>query len=130
MSNKKNKIMICITQQKSCERLIFRGSILKKPQDELYVVHVVKEGWKYFGKLKESDALEYLFDISKQYDADLTVVKGKDIEEELSKFARKHGIDIVVMGESKEELEQQNMIKRLKGKIASDVTFEIIPMEE
>ncbi|RKD22527.1 universal stress protein [Caminicella sporogenes] len=124
-------IMVCVTQQKSCERLIRRGAEIKKQLNgELHVIHVVKEGWKYFGKLKESDALEYLFDKSKSYGADLTVIKAPDIEETLRNFAEKNNIDIIVMGESFEKSEQQNMIKRLKNKLSYEVIIDVVPLEE
>jgi len=46
---KKKRIMVCVTQQKSCERLIKRGAELSDAKHgDLYVVHVVKENWKYF----------------------------------------------------------------------------------
>jgi len=121
--------MVCVTQQKSCERLIKRGAELCKPQDELLVVHVVKENWRYFGKLKEADALEYLFDISKAYDAALSVIKDMDIEGALTKFAYEEQVDIIVMGESLETTKQQNMINRLENKLNRDVTIEIVPLE-
>jgi K+-sensing histidine kinase KdpD len=104
-----------------------RGQQLKMPDDELHVIHVVKEDWRYFSEMKESDALEYLFDVSKNHGANLTVLKANDIEMTLSDFARKHNVDIIVMGESKEQQAQQNMIKRLKGKIENDVSFDIVP---
>jgi K+-sensing histidine kinase KdpD len=121
--------MVCVTQQKSCERLIKRGAELCKPQDELLVVHVVKENWRYFGKLKEADALEYLFDISKAYDATLSVIKEMDIEGALTKFAYEEQVDTIVMGESLETTKQQNMINRLENKLNRDVTIEIVPLE-
>jgi K+-sensing histidine kinase KdpD len=121
--------MVCVTQQKSCERLIKRGAELCKPQDELLVVHVVKENWRYFGKLKEADALEYLFDISKAYDATLSVIKEMDIESALTKFAYEEQVDIIVMGESLETTKQQNMINRLENKLNREVTIEIVPLE-
>lgn len=122
----KNNIMICVTQQKSCERLINKGAQLRMGDDELFVVHVVKDNWKYFGELKESDAMEYLFEISKNHHASLAVLKSTDIELALSEFAEKNKVNIIVMGESKESTAQQNMIKRLKGKIKNDVSFDII----
>ncbi|MCT4563600.1 MAG: universal stress protein UspA [Maledivibacter sp.] len=131
---KKNKdIMVCVTQQKSCERLIERGAEVKNKLDvdgQLHVIHVVKDGWKYFGKLKESDALEYLFDISKSYGADLTVIKAPDIEETLMNFAEKNNIEIVVMGESLEKSSQQNMIERFKRKLDRNIVLEIVPVNE
>lgn len=124
-------IMVCVTQQKSCERLIKRGAEIKNKFDgNLHVIHVVKEDWKYFGKLKESDALEYLFDISKSYGADLTVIKAPDISDTLSKFAEKNNIEIVVMGESLEKTAQQNMIKRFKKNLNRSIIIDIVPIKE
>lgn len=128
---KRKDIMVCVTQQKSCERLIKRGSEIKnKFNGNLHVIHVVKEGWKYFGKLKESDALEYLFDISKSYGADLTVIKAPDIIATLIKFAEKNNIEIVVMGESLEKSSQQNMIERFKRSLSKDIIVDIVPIGE
>jgi K+-sensing histidine kinase KdpD len=122
-----NKIMVCVTQQKLCKRLIHRANSLKKHEDdELYVIHVVKENWKYFGKLKEADALEYLFESAKEYGATLNVFKAKDIEGTLAEFAEKESVDVIVMGESLETSQQQNMINRLQERTQKEVVFDIV----
>lgn len=122
-----NKIMVCVTQQKSCNRLIERAHQLKKQEeDELFVVHIVKENWRYFGKLKEADALEFLFESAKEYGATLSVFKAKDIEVTLANFAEKESVDIIVMGESLETNKQQNMINRLQRETVKEVEFEIV----
>lgn len=122
--------MVCVTQQKSCERLIKRGADLcRSEHDELYVVHVVKENWKFFSKLQESDALEYLFDISKTYGAYLSVIKAPDIVSTLARFIDEHKIEEVVMGESLEVTTQQNMINRLTENIEDDIRFTIVPVD-
>lgn len=122
------KIMVCVTQQKSCERLIDYGvKLVTNDADELHVIHVVKENWKYFGQLEEKDALDYLFEASKSKNAMLTVVKAKDIEKALSDFATKHKITDIIMGESFEGSEQQNMIHRLQEKTKIQVRFLIVP---
>ena len=42
------KIMVCVTQQKSCESIIKKGyKLSKKLKGELKIIHVVKKGWKY-----------------------------------------------------------------------------------
>ena len=118
------KIMVCVTQQKSCERLIDYGvKLVTNDADELHVIHVVKENWKYFGQLEEKDALDYLFEASKSKNAMLTVVKAKDIEKALSDFATKHKITDIIMGESFDGSEQQNMIHRLQEKTKIQVRF-------
>ena len=123
--------MVCVTQQKSCERLIARGSELgEKLNCSLHVIHVVKEGWKYFGKLKEADALEFLFEKSKLYGADLTVIKAKDIVHTLSTFVEKNNVGVVVMGESHEESAQQNMIKRFKSELNRQILIDIVGIDD
>ena len=121
--------MVCVTQQKSCERLIDFGVTLRtNDADELHVIHVVKENWKYFGQLEEKDALDYLFEASKSKDAALTVLKAKDIEKTLSQFADKNKITDIIMGESFEGDEQQNMINRLQEQMTKKVKFYIVPL--
>ncbi len=123
------KIMVCVTQQKSCERLIDFGVTLRtNDADELHVIHVVKENWKYFGQLEEKDALDYLFEASKSKDAALTVLKAKDIEKTLSQFADKNKITDIIMGESFEGDEQQNMINRLQEQMTKKVKFYVVPL--
>lgn len=122
-----HNIMVCVTQQKSCKRLIEKGAtMLKDEDDNLYVIHVVKEGWKYFGKLKEADAIEYLFEVSKENGADLTIVKADDIIETLREFAREKEIDTIVMGKSKERTAEQDMIKRFNGKGLKEIELKIV----
>jgi K+-sensing histidine kinase KdpD len=125
MENK--KIMVCVTQQIQCRRLIQHAHTLKKnEEDEIYVIHVVKENWRYFSEMKESDALDYLFEEAKAYGATLNVYKSKDIEDTLSTFAERESVDIIVMGASNEENAQQNMINRLQDKTKKDVNFEVV----
>ncbi|MBS7525486.1 universal stress protein [Fusibacter paucivorans] len=128
---KRKKFMVCVTQQKSCERLIAYGaSRITSENDELHVIHVVKENWKYFGKLEETDALEYLFDVSKKHHASLSVMKAKDIETTLATYAEKNKITNIIMGSSKEKDDQQNMINRLQERTRIQVKFEIVPITD
>lgn len=126
----KKRVLVCVTQQKSCERLIdFGVESLNSSEDELHVIHVVKENWKYFGQLEEKDALEYLFEASKKHHAMLTVIKAKDIEKALADFSEKYKITDIVMGESLERSEQQNMINRLQEKTRLQVKFLVVPVD-
>ncbi len=126
----RKRVLVCVTQQKSCERLIeFGRNLVNSDKDELHVIHVVKENWKYFGQLEEKDALDYLFEVSKEHNAMLSVFKAKDIEKALSDFAEKHKITDIVMGESLERNEQQNMINRLQDQTEIKVRFIVVPVQ-
>ncbi|HKL42189.1 MAG TPA: universal stress protein [Clostridia bacterium] len=121
------RIMVCVTQQKSCENLIKKGSeLVEDPSDEIFVIHVIKDGWRYFSEMKESDALEYLYTVSKEADAELIVYKSDNIEKTLSEKAKENQIDTIVLGESLEKKKQQNMIERLKKQIDLPIHWEII----
>lgn len=128
MRNKK-RIMVCVTQQKSCRRLIEAGNGLRRSEsDELYIVHVFKENWRYFGQLKEADALEYLFGAAKDFGGELSVIRSGDIENTLKQFVEKHRINTIVMGESQEATSQQNMIHRMQSQGLSKLQWCIIPL--
>jgi len=94
----------------------------------LHVVHVFKENWRYFGQLKESDALEYLFDAARDFGAELSVFRSADIEETLKDYVLKNKITNVVMGASQATTAQQNMILRLQAKGLAKVQFLIVPL--
>ncbi len=127
----KKRIMVCVTQQKSCERLLKKAILLKEsPTDEVYVVHVIKDNWKYFGELRGSDALDFLFEISGEYGASMHVFNAGDIVDKLSEFACENKIDVIVMGESKEVKKHQNMIYRLKNRINRNVEFDIVSLND
>ncbi len=129
--SRKKKVMVCVTQQRSCERLLARGSQLTNHKhDELFMVHIVKENWRYFSQMKESDAMEYLYDIAKNYDASVNVLKAKDIELALRTFAQKHEVDVIVMGESQESNEQQNMIHRIQLNLDKKIQFMVVSLDD
>ncbi|WP_207750633.1 universal stress protein [Anaeromonas gelatinilytica] len=99
MQNK--KIMVCVTQQKTCERLIERGDKeIRSNEDELYVIHVVNEKDTFLYKNNDGDALEYLFEVSKKVNADLTVIRSKDVVKAMIDFAKDKKITKIIMGKS------------------------------
>lgn len=128
--NKRN-IMVCVTQQKTCDRLIKRGvKVLKKDDEndgELFVIHVAKEGFKFLGKSKEGEALEYLFQKAKEYGANLTVVRSADVLKTLEDLINKNEINYIVLGESLEESKDKSIVNKLKTRINQEIIIEEVP---
>ncbi len=125
---KVRNIMVCVTQQKTCERLIKRGAEKRDEcSGELFVIHVAKEGWNFLGKPREGDALEYLFEKSKDYGANLTVVRSKDILETIKDLVEKNNIDLLILGQSYENNEEKNVVNILEKRLQNTVEIEIIP---
>lgn len=94
-------VMVCVTQQKTCERLIMNGhNELDSENDNLFVIHVVNEKDKFLNNNSDGEALEYLFNVSKKVGADLTVIRSKDVIKAIADFAEKNNITHIIMGAS------------------------------
>ncbi|QIB26628.1 universal stress protein [Caloranaerobacter azorensis] len=116
MSSGKN-IMVCVTQQKTCERLIMEGyNAVKSDDDKLFVIHVVNEKDKFLNNSSDGEALEYLFNVSKKVGADLTVLRSKDVVKAMADFAKKHNITNIIMGTSpdSDDLKDHKIAMELK----------------
>lgn len=121
-------IMVCVTQQKTCERLIKRGyEGLRNEKDNLYVIHVVNENESFLNNNNDGEALEYLFGVSKKVGAELTVLRSKDVIKAIADFAAKHKITHIVMGASPngQDIESHNLAMKLK-KMLPGASFIII----
>lgn len=113
------KIMVCVTQQKTCEKLIRIGAELCRESEDnsLYVIHVVNENDKLLYNLSDGDALEYLFQITKDVGANLTIKRSKDVVKALVDFADEYEITHVVMGSSPDKNASKNFESKLKRKL-------------
>ncbi len=121
-------VMVCVTQQKTCERLIMNGyDELSSERDNLFVIHVVNEKDKFLNNCSDGEALEYLFGVSKKVGADLTVIRSKDVIKAIADFAVKNNITHIVMGASPdgEDMESHSIAIELK-KILVDAKFIIV----
>ena len=128
MGNNKLNIMICVTRQKTCERLLKVGRDITGDGDaRLYAVHVAKKGVNFLGNPDEGEALDYLFQVSKEAGAEMTVLRSEHVVDTLVEFARKSNISIIVLGESAQNTNrEESIIDELKRNLP-DLEFRIVP---
>ncbi|NLL68476.1 MAG: universal stress protein [Clostridiaceae bacterium] len=119
-----NSILVCVTRQKACERLIKVAADLKKKDGELYVIHVTKENWNFVDNSRDGEAMEYLFSMTKSFGADLTILNSDKIPETIAQFAEHYGIDLIVLGESPDGT--QNTFKHRLEHLLSDTGTKIM----
>jgi K+-sensing histidine kinase KdpD len=121
-------VMVCVTQQKHCDRLIQYGhDFLGDQKGELFIIHVAHYQIKFLGNSKEGDALEYLYEKALEYGANLTVVRSNNVLETLSDLVKKNKITHVIVGESGETEIKSNMVEQLKEKIEGRAELVVIP---
>lgn len=118
MSNNK-KIMVCVTNQKTSSRLIFKGDDTRENKnDKLFIVHIINKKDRVLYGNDDGEALEYLFDLAKQKDAELIVQRSNNTEKSLIKVANDIEATHIVLGKSNnsDSLDLHKKIsKNLKG---------------
>jgi len=112
-------VLVCVTQQKTCENLIRVGAKISSEavDNSLYIIHVVNENDKLLYNLSDGDALEYLFEITKEVGADLIIRRSKDVIKTLVDFTDEKEITHVVLGSSQEMDPSKNFATKLKRKL-------------
>ena len=73
-------VLVCVTDQKRCERLIVAGAeIAKETGARLVVIHVARPDGRMLEYESAPGALEYLLQVSVSHGADMVVVRSNDI---------------------------------------------------
>lgn len=93
-------IMVCVTGQRSCERLVIHGAKRRLPEQKLFIVHCVQTGRHFLNSIDESNAIEYLFGAACAVGAELTILKEDNVVSALAGFARMHNVGTIVLGVS------------------------------
>ncbi|HEX2947633.1 MAG TPA: universal stress protein UspA [Clostridia bacterium] len=127
--NKKieKNILVCVTQQKTCERLINAAhELVDEYSGKLYVINVVKSELHFLDSAKESEALEYLFGISKSVGANLSVLKSDDIPLTIAQYADENDIGCIILGKSPSEDNGDLFVKKLRSLLKGDIEIRIL----
>jgi len=119
-------VMVCVTRQKMCERLINFGEKLTEGGN-LYILHVVKNGSNFLGKEEEYEALEYLHDVATESGASLMIMKSDHIKETIAEMVDANEVTDVVVGASQPGITESSFLTALEGKIGKNAEVHIIP---
>ena len=118
-------VLVCVTGQKSCERLILTGAKLAEAAREpLIVLHGVRTGGSVLGFVNEPQALEYLLKVSMEHGADMLVRRADDVVNAIEAEAKAHGASVVVAGRAA-NYNGWDLLDELKTRLPG-VHFEIL----
>ncbi|MEA4989147.1 MAG: universal stress protein UspA [Anaerovorax sp.] len=121
-------VMVCVTQQKTCDRLIKRGhEFLGNDNGELFIIHVAHYQYKFLNNSKEGEALEYLYEKALEYGANLTVVRSNDVLHTLLDLVEKNDITHIILGQSGEMQPCSNLIFKLEKKVQGKAEVIVVP---
>lgn len=92
-------VLVCVTGQKSCERLIVAGAEIARAENTpLNVLHVVRTGGSVLGFVNEPEALEYLLKVSVEHGASMYVRRSDDVISSIEYAAKNEQAAVIVAG--------------------------------
>jgi len=124
-------IMVCVTRQKTCARLIARGAELAKQQqtDALHVVHAVRVGDNFLNNPFQGEALEYLFEQAQSCNAELSVLRANDVVDALVDHAKTNRVTCIVIGAPGEQSHLSGLALQKKETILTRLEEQLPEME-
>lgn len=123
-----NRIMVCVTGQKTCQRLINYGSDMREnADDKLYVIHVAPENFSFLGHEREGEALEFLYERAREAGAELTVERSADVMSTLVELVDKNEINQVIVGASGEADRESDFLGRLRQELDQKARLTVVP---
>lgn len=94
--------LVCVTAQRSSQKLILRGAeIARTQQDALLVLSVSGSGMNLLENPGVMDALNDLYAISGQVGAEMTMMQAANPRAAIASFIRKRNVKRIVLGQGK-----------------------------
>ena len=125
----KNGIMVCVTGQRSCERLIIHGVKRAETEDggrrPLFIVHSVLNGQRVMNSKDEADAIDYLFTCAQYAGAELTILRSESVEQSIADFAHEHDVGVIILGAPGEQGEHNGRFARNLSELLPEIEFDI-----
>lgn len=97
MTETHGRTMVCVTVQRTCERLIREGA-RHSAGEKLTILHVVHPGQALMGFNDDPGALEYLYEIAREYGAEMSVIRADNVVDTIAEVACKNHVACIVMG--------------------------------
>jgi K+-sensing histidine kinase KdpD len=128
---KMKNVLVCVTEQKTCERLIRYGKELVEGCDgEMIVVHIAQYPLSELAGSDAADSLEYLYQKALEYNSNFILVRSGNVPATLASMISKNSISKIVMGETRKTDEEESTINAFEGFLHDDVEVIVVPEEE
>ena len=123
----KMHVLVCVTGQRTCEKLIRSGAELTGgAPGSLSVVHVARPGQHFLGSEDEANALEYLYQVSRDYGADMSLTRSDDVCGAIVEAAKKRSSAVVILGAPRGSVKGLQLPSLLRERLSGVDVREII----
>jgi len=94
-------VLVCVTVQKDCGRLIEAGKQAALEMGlPLKVLHVSKNG-NLLGNPDAAEAINYLFSLARQADAEMNILYENDVPRAIARYARQVQARLLILGQDR-----------------------------
>ena len=124
-------VLVCVTGQRQCERLIRYGKELTEGDEGyLMVVHIAGYPLSELADGELAENLEYLYRRAVEYETNLTIIRSENVIATMVSLINRFDIKRIVMGETREEKESDGTTAAFRELSYSDVQIIVVPEEE
>lgn len=129
--NVMKNVLVCVTTQKSCKRLIRYGRELAEGcGGELMVVHIAEYELSKLKDPEVADNLEYLYRKALEYGTNLFIVRSGNVAATLISLTTKNNISKIVMGQTRHRDEKDSTTEAFRDMLHEEVEVIVVPEEE
>lgn len=101
MMNRESCVLVCVTVQKECGRLIERGKRMAAEADiPLHVLHV-NAGKDFLGNPDAAEAMNYLYSLAREADAEMNILYDANAPQAIAGYAIRNGAKMLILGQDK-----------------------------
>lgn len=94
MLGPRTKTVVCVTDQRQCDRIIRAGRTLATLSGtELSVINVVRSE-----AAQDPESMEYLFSVSKENDAEMTLLYASDVAKAIIHYVKSNKVSYLLTG--------------------------------
>ena len=131
MQQQPEAVMVCVTRQRACRRLIAHGQdVARRTRLDLIVVHVARPGENLLGNPSEGEALDFLFTTAKDYGGQMQMLRSDHVVSALQRFALENHVATIVMGASRGDNTLIAELTRALEEHAPTVRIDVVDSQE
>ena len=124
-------VLVCVTGQRSCARLISYGKeLIDGDGGNMMVVHIAGYELSKLAEGELAENLEFLHTCAVEHECNLTIIRSDNVVATMVSLINKFDIQRIVLGETRKPDEKDSTTNAFKDLLHDDVQIIVVPEEE
>lgn len=124
-------VLVCVTGQRSCARLISYGKeLIEGDGGNMMVVHIAGYELSKLAEGELAENLEFLHRCAVEHECNLTIIRSDNVVATMVSLINKFDIQRIVLGETRKTNEKDSTTNAFKDLLHDDVQIIVVPEEE